>query len=481
MSELSKKEISKLERENKELKMIFQLNSDEIFVTDENGVCLMVNPIAEKHYGLEKDELIGMNVSEMLKNKLFYPSATLKVMEERIPVNIIQSTKDKRWLHVTSVPVYDEQGNLFRIISNSRDITELFILRQRIKEMEKTIEEYNIQLEELRREKQGSEDGIIAKNDKMVHILKLIERVAKVDSTVLLLGESGVGKTRIAKVIHNNSKRKDKPFIEVNCAAIPPSLFESELFGYEAGAFTGASSSGQAGLLEAASGGTIFLDEISELSIEHQSKLLQVLQNKTFLRVGGREQKHTDARIITATNQDLETLVKKKEFREDLYYRLSVIPIHIPPLRERKEDLLNLTLNFLEKINKRYNFNKVISPRMLDLILNHDWPGNVRELENTVERLAVVSEGSVIDTNLRFLFDDGYKSENLLQQESLNLHSQLENEDNISLKEMISLVEEKIIRHYAEKLGSTRKIAEALQSSQSTIHRKCQKYGIPTQ
>ncbi|MFA1820860.1 sigma-54 interaction domain-containing protein [Virgibacillus oceani] len=480
MTEVLKKEIQKLEKENKELKMVFQLNSDEIFVTDANGICLMVNPIAEKHYGLEGNRLVGKSVSEMLENKLFYPSATLKVIEERIPVNLIQSTHDNRWLHVTSVPVFDEQGNLIRVISNSRDITELFILRQRVKEMEKIIERYNKQLEKLRKENDDSADGILAKSEKMNHILNLIDRIALVDSTVLLSGESGVGKTKIAKLIHNKSPRKNNPFIEVNCAAIPPSLFESELFGYETGAFTGASSTGKKGLLEAAKGGTILLDEISELPIEQQTKLLQVIQNKTFFSVGGRELKQADIRIIAATNQDLEEMVKRKEFREDLYYRLSVVPIHIPPLRERKEDILNLTINFLEQINIKYNFNKVMSPKILEMILSYEWPGNVRELENAVERLAVVSEDSVIDANLRFLFDNNYDNDAISLIETLDIESQLDNENDTSLNEMMNIVEERIIRHYVEKLGSTRKVAEVLKSSQSTISRKCIKYGIAT-
>ncbi|RKQ29329.1 sigma-54 interaction domain-containing protein [Oceanobacillus halophilus] len=481
MTEILKREITKLEKEVRELKMIFQLNSDEIFVTDANGICLMVNPIAEKHYGIKETQLIGKNVSEMLKNNLFNPSATLKVIEKRTPVNLIQSTHDNRWLHVTSVPVFNEQGNLVRIISNSRDITELFMLRRKIKEMEEIIEKYNLQLENLRKEKDASWQGFVVKSEKMINILNLVDRVAKVDSTILLLGESGVGKTNMAKLIHNKSTRNNAPFIEVNCSAIPPSLFESELFGYEAGAFTGASSAGQKGLLESAHDGTIFLDEISELSIELQTKLLQVIQNKSFLSVGGRRLKHVDIRIIAATNQDLEEMVKRKEFREDLFYRLSVVPIHIPPLRERKEDILNLTMNFLEKINKKYNFNKVLSPKMLESILSYSWPGNVRELENTVERLAVVTEDSVIDANLKFIFNKNYDEDYISLIESLDIQSQLNTRNNMSLNEMMNIFEEKILRHYMEKINSTSKVAEILQSSQSTISRKCIKYGISTQ
>lgn len=477
-----KEENRTLKEEIRELKMIFQLNSDEIFVTDADGVCLMVNAIAHKHYGLTEEEMIGKNVREMVEQKMFYPSATLKVIEEQKPVSLIQTTYDNRKLHVTSMPVFNEKGELIRVISNSRDITELLLLRQKVKEMEKDIEEYNMKLEKLLKEKRNSWDGIIAKSEKMNNVLNIIDRVAQVDSTVLLLGESGVGKTKMARLVHDKSNRKNGPFIEVNCASIPPSLFESELFGYESGAFTGASSTGKKGILEAAEGGTIFLDEISELPLEMQSKLLQVIQNKSFFSVGGRKLKHTDARIIAATNQDLEQLVKEKKFREDLYYRLSVVPIHIPPLRERKEDILNLTIHFLEEVNKKYNFNKVMSPKLLDAILSYDWPGNVRELENTIERLAVVSEDKVIDASLKSMFlknEDAVDASELI--EPFHIEPEFEDDEQISLKEFVNKMEEKLIRHYMEKLGSTRKVAEALKSSQSTISRKCIKYGIPTQ
>lgn len=221
--------------------------------------------------------------------------------------------------------------------------------------------------------------------------------MARTDSTVLILGESGVGKEVLARAIYNGSKRKDKPFIKVNCAAIPEHLIESELFGYEDGAFTGAKKGGKLGKFELAHGGTIFLDEIGDMSTTTQAKVLRVLQEKEFERVGGTRSIKVDIRVIAATNRDLEAMIKRGDFRRDLYYRLNIVPLRLPPMRERKDDILRLAYTFLNQHAKDLGRELTISPQVVKFFHEYDWPGNIRELQNVIEHASIVCNGSVIE------------------------------------------------------------------------------------
>lgn len=468
--------LKELLEKNQELEMVFQSSHDEIFVTDETGTCIRVNPSCERHYGLQGIELLGRNVFEMEEKKIFYPSATVMVLREKKPVTMIQSTSTGRRLHVTANPVFDESGNLFRVVSNSLDITEILTLKKQVEEMEKVIKEYNGQLERLRQSHFGRKGALIAKSKAMKRVLQLLERVSQVNTSVMLLGESGVGKSEVAFWLHNISNRKEKAFVEVNCGAIPASLFESELFGYEAGAFSGALSSGRAGLLESANEGTLFLDEVGELPLELQTKLLQVIQNQSFMRVGGRELKKVDVRFITATNQDLEKMVSEGTFRKDLYYRLNVVPVKIPALHERTEDLIELIFLFMERINEKYHFQKTLSPSVLDKLLAYQWPGNVRELENVLERIAITSDGNEIYTDSLF---DNLRSEGYQQSEQMgskeDFLKRLVSDPENTLDKMLFQVEQEIFDHFSKELGSMRKVAQRLGVSQSTISRRYKK------
>lgn len=233
-------------------------------------------------------------------------------------------------------------------------------------------------------------------SSKIKRLLELMIRVAKIDSTVLITGESGVGKGIFASLIHHNSNRSKKPFMEINCGAIPENLMESELFGYEPGSFTGAKASGKAGIFEMCNNGTILLDEIGELPFNLQVKFLRVIQEQEIFRVGGTSPRKLNVRIIAATNKNLEEMVKNKLFRADLYYRLNVLPIHIPPIRERIEDTMPLANHFLEKFNREYKANKKLDINVLKILEKYQWPGNVRELKNLIERLVIISETEVI-------------------------------------------------------------------------------------
>ena len=289
----------------------------------------------------------------------------------------------------------------------------------------------------------------------MMTVIDLSLRVAVTDSTLLLTGESGVGKSLLAKTIHRASERKQKSLVLINCAAIPESLIESELFGYEAGAFTGADAKGKLGLLDMAQGGTIFLDEISELPLHLQSKLLGVIQDKEFYRVGGRQVQQVDIRLITATNKNLAELVNEGKFREDLYYRLNVVPIDLPPLRERQEDIPPLIQHFTNKYNSKYNRYKKFSEDLINQMVSMPWKGNIRELENVVERSIVTTPGDFISCG---------------KVQIPGMEKIIPN--GMGLKEMLAEREQEILLHAREQYQTTRRIAAALEISQASVARK---------
>jgi TyrR family helix-turn-helix protein len=300
----------------------------------------------------------------------------------------------------------------------------------------------------------------------MQNVMMLAKRLASVNTTVLITGESGVGKGLIAKTLHEEGNRWKEPFVTVNCGAIPENLIESELFGYVAGAFTGSRSGGKKGLFEAAQNGTIFLDEISELPLNLQVKLLQVIQERQITPVGSTEAIPIDVRIISATNRDLETLVKEGKFREDLYYRLNVVPLNVPPLRERHEDILPLIQLNLAKCNRNLHENKRISSDALSILIKYPWPGNTRELQNIVERLLITTSHDVISSEDIFEFIKQAAEENTSISVDLSLAAAMEK------------AEKEILEQALENYKSTRAIAKVLQVSQPTIVRKLNKYGL---
>ncbi|MBM7615886.1 sigma-54 interaction domain-containing protein [Alkaliphilus hydrothermalis] len=301
----------------------------------------------------------------------------------------------------------------------------------------------------------------------MGEVLHTASNVASVISTVLILGESGVGKEVVAKLIHKLSKRNDKALISINCGAIPENLIESELFGYETGAFTGAQRKGKAGLIELAHEGTLFLDEVGELPLNLQVKLLRVIQEKKLMRLGGLSETEVDVRIIAATNKNLFKMVQEGKFRSDLYYRLNVVPIEIPPLRKRRADIIPLCYYFIEKYNRKYRCNKELTPEVEDIFKRYSWPGNVRELENVIERLVVTTQMDEIDEkNLPLFFIEDNQS----------VYERVKLEGIIPLKEAFEALERKLIERAYKKYKNTYEMAEALGVNQSTVVRKIHKY-----
>ncbi|WP_156203188.1 sigma-54 interaction domain-containing protein [Candidatus Syntrophocurvum alkaliphilum] len=298
-------------------------------------------------------------------------------------------------------------------------------------------------------------------------------RVGQVDTTVLITGESGVGKELIAEIIHNNSNRRAGTYVKLNCAAIPENLLESELFGYEAGAFTGAKKEGKIGLFQVADGGTLLLDEIGEIPLHIQVKLLRAIQEREIIRVGGTKSIKIDVRLITITNKNLEQMVKAGEFREDLFYRLNVIPINVPPLRKRKDEIPLLANYFCDKFNRKYKLNMTIKDDALKLLMEYKWPGNIRQLENFIERLIVTSATNSINSNN--LPDFIHHKEEIKE---INKNEPVIINKIIPLKSAVETVEKKLLIKALELTDSYNKVAELLNVNPSTISRKAQKYGI---
>ncbi|WP_377867066.1 sigma-54 interaction domain-containing protein [Bacillus sp. R86525] len=446
--------VAEKERVLMDLQDVFEYAFDEIFVTDDKGIVVRVNSMCERHYQLAAKELVGKHVQELQKEGIFYPSATLEVIEKKRPVELVQTTKSGEYLHVRTRPVFDEQGNLRRVISYSRDLTELYQLRKKVEEMDNQLKTYKKELRET-----YEHEGLIFKSIAMQKIVETIKKVSVVDSTVLVLGETGVGKSRLVRHLHEVSHRKNESFYEINCAALPTNLIESELFGYSGGSFTGANREGKKGLLEAAHKGTLFLDEIGEMPLEIQAKLLQVLQEKTFRPVGGRDLKKVDVRIVAATNRDLSKMVKEGTFRKDLYYRLNVIPISIPPLRERTEDILPLVYHYLQHFNKKYGRDVKLAPSTLQMFVGYSWEGNNREIENVIERIVITADDVVTIEDLPISMQ-----ESTVEQSGQSLYKMLEE------------VERNIILKTYKTHGSSYKVAEFLKISQSAATRKIKKF-----
>ena len=448
-----------------ELESIFASSYDEIFVTDGQGLTIRVNPACERLYGVQASALVGRHVDELESLGFFSPSVTLMALKEKARVTAVQDTKSGRKIIATANPVFDREGRIKLVITNSRDITELLNLREQLEEAQKLVKRYHAELTEYRQ--QGVLiDGMVVQSPQMQRVLEMARRVAGVDSTVLLTGESGVGKDRVAQFIHQASRRAEGPFIRINCGAIPETLLESELFGYKAGAFTGARREGKLGMIELAQGGTLFLDEVGELPLSLQVKLLHVLQEKQFQPLGSTKPLNADVRVVAATNRDLQKMVEEGSFREDLFWRLQVVPIHIPPLRERREDLSLLVMHFLEVFSRKYAMTRTITSEAMDRLCTYHWPGNVRELENLVERLVVTAEGSAI-TAADLPDSVRWGSDNRGPRRGRN-----------ALKGVLESLEKRILEETYQSSGSTHKAARLLGMSQSTIVRKLRKHKI---
>ncbi|MFW2490735.1 sigma 54-interacting transcriptional regulator [Clostridium chromiireducens] len=449
-----------------ELDSIIECSYDGIYITDGEANTIKVNNAYERITGLKKADVLGKNMKDLENEGFISQSATLLVLKNRETTTIQQEFNTGVKVLVSSNPIFDKSGKIIMVVTNVRDVTQLYELKEQLQRNKEITRKYVSEIEEMRTQLLNTSE-IVAEDHRTIEIIQLANRIAKVDTTILMLGETGAGKDQIAKHIHKVSKRSKKQFIKVNCGAIPTSLIESEFFGYEKGAFTGANKEGKIGLFELASGGTIFLDEVGELPMDMQVKLLRVLQEMEVVRIGGTKPIKIDVRVLAATNRDLEEMIKKKQFREDLYYRLNVVPLYIPPLRERKQDIFPLINFFLTQLNKKYNFNKVFASDALNCLYEYNWPGNVRELKNIVERVVIMSEDDKIkrlDLPKNIIGSNGMVV-------TLNTF-----EEGINLKETLDSIEGKLIKKAYDKYGNVRAAAKSLGIDPSTFVRKRQKY-----
>nr|WP_319395812.1 sigma 54-interacting transcriptional regulator [uncultured Desulfobacter sp.] len=450
-----------------ELTAIIESSFDGIYVTDGEARTIRLNKAYEKLTGLRREELLGRTMHDLVAEGFFNESVTLKVLASRRPESLIQQVRSGKTYMVTGTPVFDKSGEISLVVTNVRDVTELHSLQRRMKNMESLQTQYLAELARLKNQAQADDKHIII-SKKMMDVHALALRLGKVDSTVLIQGESGVGKEVVADIIHAASPRKEKPMMKISCAAIPEQLLESELFGYAEGAFTGAKRSGRPGLFEMADKGTLLLDEIGEMPLGLQAKLLRVVQDKQCVRIGSSKPVCVDVRILAATNRDLTQMVARKEFRKDLFFRLNVVPVHIPPLRERKEAIPGFVQHFLKQLNEKYGYDKYFSPRAMDCLCDNDWPGNVRELKNLIERVVVVTHDREISLES---LPARMTQARIAPRPSQYTHT--------TLKAAMDEFERTIIAQVLAEQGSTRKAAQVLGVNQSTICRKAARHGIP--
>lgn len=370
-----------------------------------------------------------------------------------------------RWFHATGTTMRDEQGVPLRVAGTIRDIE---LEKQKLRESQAKLNRY-CEIVNTLTQRRELDTHLKFESPQMSSLVKSIEKYAKVDAPVLITGESGVGKEVVADLIHNFGDRKTAPFLKINCGAIPEALLESELFGYEEGAFSGSKKGGKIGFFELANNGTLLLDEIGDLPLSLQVKLLRCVQSGDFYRVGGTRLINVNTRIIAATNQDLESMVIKKEFRADLFYRLQVLTIHIPALRERPSDIFHLTQYFLGKFNDKYNTNKTLSPEVYRVFAKCPWEGNIRELENLMERLVVTSETNLITVEAL---------PETMKKDFASTGGNHNNVRGITYKEAKEQFERQYFQQAIETYGSTRKVAENVMLDHSTVVRKAAQYGI---
>ncbi|MGE5701063.1 MAG: sigma-54 interaction domain-containing protein [Clostridia bacterium] len=443
--------------------------ADGIYISDADGTTLWLNDACENLCGYPKAELIGRNVAELEAIGIFNPSIARLVKETGKTTTAIQQVNNRSRFLVTGYLIHDEQGNPELIVGHARDITEAVRTSSQLEETEALLKRYSQEIEMMRRQVQNNTaNTLVGSSRSYQSLLELLKKVAVVDTTLLINGETGVGKTFHAEHIHRLSDRCNGPFIHVNCSAIPEALIESELFGYQKGAFTGASQTGKIGLVKMAEKGTLFLDEISELPYHLQSKLLSLLQNKTYLPIGDTKTRIADVRIIAATNANLLDLVKAGKFRQDLYYRLNVLPIVVPPLRERREDIFPLLYFHLQAFNDKHHQERKFAPEVLDVLQQYDWPGNVRELENMVERLVITAR------------DDEIVIADLPEElRSISMNVELRSlGTGLSLTERLEQIEAELIQQSLHQHKSSRKTAAALGITQSLLMRRVKKYGL---
>ncbi len=465
--ETMKEKLEISEKYIKELEAILDQSIVGFCVADNQGNIMHVNKAHGRITGTEACYEVGRNLEDEERNGEISSSVTMKVLRLKQPVTMKQDNSNGRSYIVHSSPVFDSHEKIKFVVSNLVDMSDIEKLKSEMEDAKYVSEQLTIQLNQLKT-KYDQSSMIVYRSKKMQDIIGTASRIALKNSTVLLLGDSGVGKELVAEFIHMQSPRNNNPFIKINCGAIVENLLETELFGYEPGSFTGGVKEGRKGLLEYADHGTLFLDEIGEMSLNLQVKLLRFLQSHELFRVGGRESIGLDVRIVAATNSNLEQMVQEGTFRKDLYYRLNVVPINVPSLEDRKEDIPILIEHFRRMYNETHSLSKKISPDVVNALMEMKLPGNVRELQHIIERLILLSESDSINLlDFKKIIGSSHASPDSSQCDY-----------QYDMNRIIESKEQEILEKLAITYRSTYEIAKILGISQPTVCRKLNKYGI---
>lgn len=466
----SARQLESYRRLNVQLEAIFKSSSDGIWLCDGSGKILNINGASEKINAIKAKDVIGKNVREIVEEGLVDRSATLEVLETQRQVSLLQYLKKtNKYLLVTGTPVFDEDGRISLVVVNERDMTQLNMMKEKLAQTRMETERFKDELAELSLLELKDQE-VIAESEEMRQVLRVAVKLAKMEaSNILILGETGTGKGLLAKFIHQHSRRKKKPFIQINCAALPETLLEAELFGYEKGAFTGAREHGKIGLFELAHEGTLFLDEIGDLPLTVQAKLLKYLDDNEIMRLGGIKPKQVDCTIIAATNRNLEARSRQRKFRQDLFFRLNSFVMQIPPLRARPDDIFELVNHLLDKYNRQYAQKRRISQNAMEQIKSYAFPGNVRELKNTIKIAVMMSEtDSLDDYILEKLKTSVFKQNDYGQKPGSQM----------SLTEETCAFEKRLLQNAMTNFKTTREMAGFLKINQSTVVRKMKKHDL---
>lgn len=438
--------------------VILDVFQDGIYISDFQGKTIKVNKTYEQLTGLNREELIGRQVTDLIREGKYNLALNPDIVKTGTPKTAIQTLQLGRRVILDGYPVFDESAKVVLVVTFVRDITLLSHMQEQLAYQQELIARFN----EVRFSGKNSNTLMSTNSCDMKVLLARAERFAETDATVLLLGETGVGKDVLARKIHEASQRSDNSFFKVDCSSLPPNLVESELFGYEGGAFSGANTKGKPGFLEMADKGTLFLDEIGELPLFMQAKLLRVLQDHELIRIGSTVVKKINVRFIAATNKNLAHEVAQGNFRSDLYYRLQVAVLTIPPLRNRREDIEPLANHFLQMFNNKYHKEKRLSPEVINLLQSYEWPGNIRELENLIQSLVISSQQNIIDT---------FDLPNALTASSHSV-------DNKSLPEILSEIEKDLLKKALATYPSIVEVAAHFKMDRTTIFRKIKRYKL---
>jgi len=449
----------------RQIEAILQAMSDGLWICDAEPRLLWVNRACEELNDIRAADVCGRKVAELLSIGNFDHDATTRVLQQRRAVAINQQVKSGRTLLVNAVPVYGPDGDIAYVVGTERDLTELNQLRDELDQSREITLKISSELLALKLRDAQLPD-FVAESEELQRVLDAALKLAQFDSTVLLTGPSGTGKSMVAKLIHEQSARGHQPMLSLNCGALPESLLEAELFGYAGGAFTGARAGGKPGLVEAADGGTLFLDEIDALPLDVQVKLLTFLDTRSFIRVGDTRLRQIDVRVVAATNKDLEQRVAQGSFRNDLYFRLNVVPVELPPLKARRTDIQPLVRRHLERLNQRYDTCKSIDRDAMELLCRYDYPGNIRELQNLLERSFVLADSDVIGPD------------NLPQELLDGAGSSTPAGHGGNLADAVAAVEYEVLSRACARLSRQVDIARELGVSQATVARLLRKHGL---